>query len=401
MGLKILMISCNVSFSGGEGIYITKLSRVLENGGHRVINLILTNSQYLENKILPLNSIQIKYHSKNNLQHLLSENIINIKVYSEIRKIIISFNPDVIHLHETKLAKTILLASRGIPKIQTFHGISSVFPLYDLFFKINPKTRYSGEIKLNYHKLINIKFRTLFFDFFLFDNNRIKKKIIKYFLCPSKHLTNMCKNAGFKNVIYFPYFQEVYANKPNKINSNYLLFVGRLSKIKGVDLLLKAFKISKVENKNLKLIIVGDGEERKNLIKLSNELGINEHIKFVGWIDNSNLSKYYKNSLAVVIPSIYPEVSPLVAYEAMSFSKPIIGFDIGGLSDLIKDGINGYLINREDIMSMAEKINSLAKNIPLSISMGNNGRKILEQNWSKKRHVDNLIKLYKSIILSR
>ena len=141
-----------------------------------------------------------------------------------------------------------------------------------------------------------------------------------------------------------------------------MLFVGRLDKIKGVDYLLKAFKIVHENNKSLKLFIVGDGLEREKLIKLSYELRVNKFVLFTGWIDNGKLKDYYKNAIAVVIPSIYPETGPLVALEAMNYSKPIIAFNSGGLNDLIENGINGFLTERFDIDDLADKINLILKN---------------------------------------
>ncbi len=409
--MKILIVKNENLFYGGEPIYVNKLINLLKEKGHEVFCIIL-NEKISASSLINLNikdkksflchTKVIEYKLYNKFYSIVSNNLINLKVYLELRKMILSFNPDVIHFHNIKLIKTLLLACRGFPKVQTIHEINSVFPLYKLFFNLDNKTLYDGRINLNIGKPIGLKFRTILFDYIIFSNDWIKKRTIRYFLCPSRHLTNLCKNAGFLNAIHFPYFQELSDYNFEKIknikNKDYLLFVGRLDKIKGVDYLLKAFKILYTKNKLLKLVIVGDGSERKNLDELSNKLGISKSVEFAGWVDNTKLGDYYLSSLIVVIPSIYPEISPLVALEAMNYSKPIIAYNSGGLVDSIRNGYNGFLVERFNIIGLADKINIILRNKKMADKMGKNGRKMLEEKWSKENHIDKLLNIYNTII---
>ena len=84
----------------------------------------------------------------------------------------------------------------------------------------------------------------------------------------------------------------------------------------------------------------------------------------------------------------------------MNYSKPIIAFNSGGLNDLIENGINGFLTERFDIDDLADKINLILKNKKKAAKMGENGRKMLEKNWSKEKHIAKLITIYNSTILS-
>ncbi|PIN95343.1 hypothetical protein COU56_01935, partial [Candidatus Pacearchaeota archaeon CG10_big_fil_rev_8_21_14_0_10_31_9] len=365
--MKVLIIRSEDLFEGGEQVYVTKLIHSLVEKGHEVFYIIL-NENSLTKRSIKLNKINlicptkiIDYDLHNKFYFIISNNLINFWVYLKLRSLVLSFNPDIIHLHNLKLVKTALLAFRGFPKVQTIHNISSIFPLYPHFFDKDNETNYDGKIKLNTGRLIGLKFRTILFDYIIFGNDWIKKRTIKYFLCPSKHLTNLCKNADFENAIHFPHFQVMsdyhFEKIKNLENKDYLLFVGRLDKIKGVDYLLEAFKIVHEKNKSLKLVIVGNGPEKENLIKLSYELGINKIVVFAGWIDNTKLGEYYLGSLMVVMPSLYPEASPLVSFEAMNYSKLIIAYNSGGLADLVNDGYNGFLVERFDIKGLADKIN--------------------------------------------
>lgn len=397
--MKILIIRYEELSVNGENTYVNSLVNALTENGHEVFYIILIEEKIREDFINDFNLlcqtafIPVDFSSRNKISFLSSQNIIDFGIYNEVRKYVVAFQPDIIHIHNLKFTKSVLLASRGFSKVQTLHDLRAILPLYPHFFNINGKMYYDGKIKL----------RTILFDYFIFGNKRIKKNAINYFICPSKYLVNMSKSADFKNSIYLPYFNDISnKNTQTKLNifieKNFILFVGRLDKIKGVDYLLKAFKITNKKNKSLKLIIIGDGSERENLEELSRSLKVNKFVKFLGNVNNSELGKYYSASIGIVIPSVYPETSPLVALEAMNFSKPIIAFNSGGLSDLVIDGYNGYLVEKFDTEKLALKIGMICNNRKDSVKMGKNGRILSMDVYSKDKHISNLLNVYRSVI---
>jgi len=401
--MKVLILSYDNQFINGEEVYIGQIISSLRERGHNVHNIILTE-KINDSKYPFFNTKLIYLHNKNktNFNSIFSGNIINLPLYFALRKEILRFNPDIIHINNVKFVKTVILASRGFPKVQTIHEFTSIFPLYLQFFQTNSKNLNNTKINIKTAKILGIKKRTVFFDYMIFGDKWIKKSMINYFLCPSKYLTGMCKNEGFKNVIYLPHFQEV-SNKSfvNTLkDKDYVLFVGRLDKVKGVDYLLNAFRIIHEKNKSLKLIVIGDGPEISNLKKLSLNLGIDEYVNFLGIVNHSDIWKYYERAIAVVIPSIYPETGPLVALEAMKYSKPIVAFNVGGLPDLVEDDFNGFLVERFDIEDLSNKMLLLSKDKRLSISMGENGLKMLEKKWPKDKHMESLINIYRSAMLN-
>jgi glycosyltransferase involved in cell wall biosynthesis len=176
-----------------------------------------------------------------------------------------------------------------------------------------------------------------------------------------------------------------------------LIFVGRLSREKGVDVLLNGFAKALLINTNLKLLIIGKGPEKNNLMKLANKLKIQNNINFLGKVPHEQLAKYYINSSAIVIPSIWIENCPMVALEAIGYSKPIIASNAGGLKDLVDDGSTGLLFNINDPTDLASKLNYFFSDTKLQNKLKNNQRK-LSNNFTAENHYKKIIEVYSKVI---
>jgi hypothetical protein len=120
-----------------------------------------------------------------------------------------------------------------------------------------------------------------------------------------------------------------YLTKSDIMGDPSLLYIGRLEKIKGVDVLIKAFKTVQEKLPNSHLYIVGEGSEKVNYIKLCHNLGIDFYVSFIGYVPPSDkLYQYYKDCDILILPS-YVENFPITLLEAMYFKIPIIATSIG------------------------------------------------------------------------
>lgn len=137
---------------------------------------------------------------------------------------------------------------------------------------------------------------------------------------------------------------------------NYLkiIFVGTLRQIKGIRYLIEAMSIIRLNNPHVELVIVGDGEEKEYLQKLTSDLNLNNCVSFVGKVPNDDIPQYMKEADLFVLPSL-SESFGIVNIEAMASGLPIVSTNVGGLPYLIKDGINGFLVNPKDPDAIAEK----------------------------------------------
>jgi glycosyltransferase involved in cell wall biosynthesis len=211
-------------------------------------------------------------------------------------------------------------------------------------------------------------------DFKLLTQTSLGKKIITQTLTNSEHA--ILPNASLEKDLRESYSYHNTSIQPMGVNLEkfssainlpinkketeqpYLLFVGRFSQKKGINILLSAFAKT---SGSLRLILAGYGaleEEIRNQIKT---LNISERVDLIGKIDHRNLPDLYNNALATIIPSITTtkndaEGLPTVLFEAMACKSLIIASNIPGITEVIKDGENGLLFPAEDSSALFEKI---------------------------------------------
>jgi len=136
-------------------------------------------------------------------------------------------------------------------------------------------------------------------------------------------------------------------------DGDFVLSLGRIVRLKGLDTLIKA-----VSRTDCHLKICGEGPERKRLEKLSHRMGLTDRIDFMGWLSEEEKIRMLRECRMFVIPSIH-EAYGMVAAEAMSYGKPVIASDTGGLPEVI--GNAGLLVPVGDDRALAKAMNSLDK----------------------------------------
>ncbi|HKO97123.1 MAG TPA: glycosyltransferase family 4 protein [Pyrinomonadaceae bacterium] len=123
-----------------------------------------------------------------------------------------------------------------------------------------------------------------------------------------------------------------------------VLFVGRMTKLKGGDVLVRAVsEASKRIHHSIQLVMVGDGPQRAEWEQLALGLGVQAH--FTGWLDDElELARRFKEASVLAVPSLWPEPFGLVGLEAAKFGVPAVAFDVGGIPSWLDDGKNGVLV---------------------------------------------------------
>jgi len=134
----------------------------------------------------------------------------------------------------------------------------------------------------------------------------------------------------------------------------YILYLGRLVQLKGVDILMQAFSRIMMQYPDIRLKIAGDGKEKENLIRLGDNLGIAGNIDFLGVVRGHEKTQLLSGALFLVLPS-QREGLPVVVLEAFASGIPVVASSVGGTSDIIKDDENGFLVPYGDIEGFANK----------------------------------------------
>jgi len=168
-------------------------------------------------------------------------------------------------------------------------------------------------------------------------------------------------------------------NKVRHIKYKNIIFVGRLIKFKGPNLLIEAIPAIIKKFQNLRFLFAGEGPILKDLQQRVTELGIQNHVKFLNLV--KNIEKIYSIADISVSLSYHENFTDMALLEAMSFGIPIVATDVGETSQIIKNEITG-LLAKCDSQDIAEKICFLLENTEFSIKLGANARNLIIDYYS-------------------
>jgi len=215
----------------------------------------------------------------------------------------------------------------------------------------------------------------------------------------SRFIRDILLNNGFYSdridvIPLFTYVPKLEALEGSR-DINLVIAPGRIVPEKGFQYLIRAFQ--KVDRK-AQLLIVGDGPFLDELKTLATRLGQSERIFFPGWLAKDHLADLYRKCSIVVLPSVAPETFGMVGIEAMAHGKPVVAFDVGGISEWLKNGETGFLVPPRDIAKLGEVITFLLDRPDLAQEMGMKGRKYVSERFLAHHHVDRLISVFERAI---
>lgn len=216
-------------------------------------------------------------------------------------------------------------------------------------------------------------------------------KRMNYFVPVSKELSEFYRDYLGNKVFYIPNCLDKMPSKLSKLDNKNLISVGRLSKEKGFDDLLRLFKKVSIKHPDWKLNIIGDGMEKNNLLELASELKLGDKVVFHGYQNKDYINEQLLNSSIFVMTS-HTESFGLVLIEAMSHGIPCLSYTSAqGANEIIDDEKNGYLISDRNEQEMIEKIDLLIENEKLRKKLGKEARnkskeysgEVVLEKWSK------------------
>ena len=185
--------------------------------------------------------------------------------------------------------------------------------------------------------------------------------------------------------------------------ANSVLFVGRLIDWKGVDFLIQAIHIVKSQIPSVSLNIVGDGPERQKFESLVKDLQLENNVRFMGKVTDAELNQAYLGSTLFVLPSterkgFVMEGLGVVLLEAMASGVPVIGSNTGGIPDIIKDGVNGLLVQPGDPKALADAIIRILNDQALADRFREAGIKTVSERFSWDRIGDQFTTVYQEVL---
>ncbi len=388
--MKILHINRNYEYGGGTELYLLSVMNLLEKQGHE-------------------QSVVYSDHSDKTLKTFHRRTFHLPEVGTELRrphlpafrKILKDENPDIIYLHNVYNTSCIELCTSLKPTVRYIHDPSlCCFIHWKLFpprfqelcterLGISCFTRRC--LPLSVHSLY--RFVTRKKELRLHHN-------LAAFIVASEYMKNLLLQNGFseERIEVIPYFVNTppllkeTAPAGNKKVS--ILYAGLMHRVKGVDLLLRALAHVK---EDFHATFAGTGPHLKDFRSLAKRLKIADKVRFSGWVSNEELMHCYKEADIVVVPSLWVEAFCIVGIEAMSAGRAVVAFNTGGISDWLKHEQNGLLVPRGDINALSSALERLIENPELRDTMGRQGRKRYEENYTSEQHITKLLHLLNRI----
>lgn len=173
-----------------------------------------------------------------------------------------------------------------------------------------------------------------------------------------------------------------------------IVFAGRLSRTKGVHLLLDAFAQVLREIPEARLEILGNGHDERMFFRQAAELGVDEAVRFLGWADKAAIDAHLSRAAVVAFPSIYPEAFGITGIEAMMRGKPVVAFDVGGVSDWLQHGVTGLFADKTDVGSLAAALLRLIEDDDFRRRLGRQARAVAVRDFEGKACLETLVDLY-------
>ncbi len=407
--MKVLQINNYHFLKGGSEKVYFETSELLEKKGHEVIHFSVRDENISETEDLKyfVNPIQYKDVSFFTKLKNIKRFIYSAEAKENLEKLILEKKPDIAHLHifYGRLSNSILpvLKKYNIPTVMTVHEYRMLCPIYTMLDKegnICEKCANGNYIhcvlkKCNKGDIFNSTISA--FECFIRDKFFPYEKHIDKFIMVSKFIMD-------RHIKYKPELKEKAVQIYNFVNSdfkkelkflhnNYYLYFGRLSREKGLFTLIKAWK----NFPDLYLKIVGTGDLEKEIRDFINTNKIN-NINLLGYKYGVELKEIIENAKFVIVPSEWYENNPMSLIESFSEGTPVIGAEIGGIPELVKNGITGFLFKPKNIDSLIQSIKK-AENLskPDYINISKNAYKFAKENFNSEIYYKRLINIYKEI----
>ncbi len=175
-------------------------------------------------------------------------------------------------------------------------------------------------------------------------------------------------------------------------------WVGRMTGVKDTSAVLEIVRATRDRGVDAVLCMVGDGPDRDRLERLAHELGIARSCYFVGY--QSDVAGYYRLFDAFVLPSV-TEGTPVSAIESLASGTAVVANRVGGVPDVVRDGVDGFLVEPGDIAGAAGRLAELAADAALRARLGEAGRARVLERYSVARLVDDVDRLYRSLLAGK
>jgi glycosyltransferase involved in cell wall biosynthesis len=370
---------------GGEPAVVDTTMCVLAKNGHES-RLVMKSSRLLEGSIMKrINAFW--------------GGIYNIRAYHEMRRLLKSDRPDVVHVHSVypMFSPSILVACRraGVPVVMTVHTHNLTCPAWYHLYKGRVCEDCLGgheyrcvlkNCRENIFESSGYALRNTFARVFrLFHDN------VTMIIVMTRFAKERLMGAGFREdqIVVVPHATSVIETVVERPAGEYVAFSGRISPEKGVDVFLSAA----ARMPDVLFKVAGDGPARSELMAKAPR-----NVEFVGRLGFDDLVAFYQRSRILVAPSLWFEPFGMVVVDAMALGVPVIASRIGGLPDVVDDGVTGLLFEPGNREALVDQLHLLWNDPERCRQMGKAAREKVLREYTQDAYYHNLIAVYQTAI---
>lgn len=309
---------------------------------------------------------------------------------------VLSFNPDVIHLHQVDLPDVVKALRASAPVVISAH-VYSACPSGLYYFRPGQEcTRAHGpgcmfnmvlrgcahtrNLKSLPARYVNAARRA--------EALEGADLVVSYSTAVDRHLA--ANGLMQRRIVPFPATIAARAGTGHD-DRRRVVFAGRIVGQKGVAVLIRAAR--EVDGE---FVICGDGRQLEAMRRLARRTGVERRVSFKGWLDAADLAQELANASVVVVPSLWPEPFGLVGIEALAAGRPVIASATGGVEDWLDDGVSGLCVKPGDAHDLARALNELLADPERQMTMGLAGREAVRARFSPERHISAILDAYAS-----
>jgi len=400
--MKILMVNKFLYPRGGSESYMLYLSEHLKKLGHEVEFFGMDDENNTVKNTKGLYTQNMDFHSKGLARFLYPFKIIySFEAKKKIMQVIDDFKPDIVHMNNInfQLTPSIIygVKKKKIPLVQTVHDYQMICPnhlLYN-FDKNTPCEKCVNGSLVNCIKNKCIHSSTVksilgVIEAKLYAFLKTYKKV-DLFVCPSHFLENKLLNArkyykGKTKTIHNFINKQKFSDK-NLETKPYIVYVGRLSKEKGIENIRDTAKLLP----EYEFMVAGNGPDGDILKDIPN-------IKLLGFVSGDSLTELMGSAKLLLLPSVCYENCPLSILEAHALGVPVVTMNSGGMAELVKDRVTGSLVSEPTPEGIAEKIRETLQNEEYYNTLKENCEKEKDNILSIESYADILIEEYEKLI---
>lgn len=353
--MKILLVNKFYYRRGGDCIYTLNLEQLLRRHGHEVA---VFSMQYPEN--LP-SSWSTYWPSEMSKLYVFTRPFGAAEVKRSFRKLLDDFRPDVVHLNNihTQLSPVVaeMAHGRGIRVVWTLHDTKLVCPCYTCMRDGHwCEECFTDKTAVIRHRCMRGSIPGALIGYWEMRkwNKERLQECTDLFLPPSQFMMDTVVKGGYdadKMRVMCNFIDVEKCKNPNFEKGDYYVYLGRVNGVKGVRTLCDA-----ASRLPYKLVVIGGGEL---LPELKEKYKVCKHIEFLGPKSWEEFRPVLEGARFMVLPAEWSENNPLTVIESQSLGTPVLGARIGGIPELIEEGVSGMTFRSGDVEDLKDKIRKM------------------------------------------